>query len=77
MQIPSVTHPKWAKLISGELKCNFELLSVKILLGRLVTNYKNTPTEAVLNECINEARNFFEKNQRLPKAEKDLMEIFK
>lgn len=48
------------------------MLAVKILLSRLVLTYKNDPTPDVLGTCARDLREFFIKNQNLPKAQADL-----
>ena len=33
MLTPSVTHPLWHKLVTGQVQCQFDCLAVKVFLG--------------------------------------------
>lgn len=74
MDIPQKNHPNWAKVISEQSDSVFDCLSTKILLGRLHVRYLHNPK--VINECIDELRDYFEKNQNQPKVISDLKKIF-
>ena len=74
MAIPDKTAPQWGGLIKGSLNPNLEFLGLKILLNRLQRKYRQDPQN--LNLQIEELRNFFEKNQTLPKTQRDFKTIF-
>ena len=76
MTIPSSSNPKWAKLISGEIKPVFKFLAIKLLLGRLNRRYNQDQSPATMNSCIAELIAFFKKNAHLPVANNDLTTIF-
>lgn len=73
--IPDVHHPVWGRVITDGTRSDLQMLAVKILLSRLVLTYKNDPTPAVLGTCARDLREFFVKNQNLPKAQQDLAAI--
>jgi hypothetical protein len=76
MIVPDETNPGWSKAISGEKALEFEFLATKILMGRLVRNYKADPTLEKMKTCVQELRAFFVKNEQLSKAHADLTRIF-
>lgn len=76
MNIPAPSDPRWTELISGKLKCEFELLGTKIIIGRVGIVYKLNPTQETMKKCIDDLINFFVQNQKIPKAQTDLARIF-
>ncbi len=75
MAIPGETHPGWLKVISGQGDHSMEFLATKLLLGRLNQSYKRDSSPANLKQCVLELREFFQKNEHLPKAQNDLKRI--
>jgi hypothetical protein len=75
MAIPGDNHPGWLKVISGQGNPNMEFLATKLLLGRLNQSYKRDSSPANLKQCVTELREFFQKNENLPKAQGDLKRI--
>lgn len=76
MSVPEENHPRWAQTILGERSPNFEFLATKVLIGRLVLKYKQTPTPEELKKYVHELRDFFQRHENMPKAQADLMKIF-
>jgi hypothetical protein len=74
MDIPQKNHPNWEKIIIKQSNLVFDCLATKILLGRLHVRFTHNPK--VLNECIVELRDYFEKNQSQPKVVSDFNKIF-
>jgi hypothetical protein len=75
MNIPSLVEPAWLAMLEGR-NLEFEYLATRILIGRLAVTYKAEPTEEVKNDCVKEMIEFFERNQNIPKVQKDLNTIF-
>lgn len=75
MAIPGESHPGWLKAISGQGAQNIEFLATKLLLGRLNQSYKRDPSPQNGKQCVKELREFFQKNENLPKAMGDLKHI--
>jgi hypothetical protein len=73
--IPNSTHPTWRKIITGEVKFEPEFLATKFLLSRLNSDYRLIGASTI-DAGIRELISFFEKNQRIPKAQVDLKKIF-
>lgn len=75
MAIPNDNHPGWLKAISGQGNFEFEFLATKMVMGRLSINYKKDPSPANAKKLVSELREFFEKNEKLPKVQADLKKI--
>lgn len=75
MAIPNENHPGWLKAISGQGNFKFEFLATKMIMGRLTNDYKKDPSTANAKKLVSELREFFEKNEKLPKAQADLAKI--
>lgn len=71
--IPAESHPSWAKLVKGEIDYKFSQASAGMLFYNLRLKYKKDPSR--LNECIREARVFFERYQHIMAV--DLKAVFK
>ncbi|MFA7330058.1 MAG: hypothetical protein WC326_03185 [Candidatus Delongbacteria bacterium] len=74
--VPPPTHPLWVQVFSGRRKPDLQLLATKILVSRLSMTYQQDPTPGTLEQCVQDLREFFEKNQALPKAQADLRAMF-
>ena len=70
--VPSGSHPAWAKLIKGEIDHQFKPASAGMLFFSLRRKFKQDPS--TLGPCVQEARAFFEKYQRI--LEDDIKKIF-
>jgi hypothetical protein len=73
MVLPPVNHKIWGDIVTGKANFEFECLAVKILLGRLRAQVTNDPMS--VQSSATELYNFFEKNQKLPSAQRDLEKI--
>ena len=71
--IPSESHPTWARLVKGEINHNFAPASAGMLFFNLRLKYKKDSSS--LNECIQEARRFFDKYQGI--LAEDIKKLFK
>jgi len=73
MALPSANHKIWVDIVTGKNEFEFECLAVKILLGRLRAQVTNDPMS--VQSSATELYSFFEKNQKLPSAQRDLAKI--
>lgn len=73
MSLPNIAHPIWRDLITGKKDIAFEFLAVKVALGTARIKYKTDPSE--LPNLAKEIMIFFEKNQHLPTAKKDIAKL--
>ncbi|MFZ0931058.1 MAG: hypothetical protein WAN11_20800 [Syntrophobacteraceae bacterium] len=71
--VPSVSHPTWAKLVKGEIDHKFGPASAGMLFFSLKSKYKKDSSS--LQECIREARAFFEKYPNV--FADDIQKLFK
>ena len=76
MNIPAFDVQAWSELLTGQKEMKFSFLATRILVGRLVLNYKIEPTEAKKKACIEELVEFFQRNSSIPQVQKDLNTIF-
>jgi len=72
--LPSVTDPRWVRLIEHPERYTFKMLALKILMQRVALKNKYGAGPAEKRAMIGEVRGFFEKNARL--AQDDLRAIF-
>ena len=75
MTIPDENHPGWLKAISGQANLEFEFLATKMIMGRLNKDYKKDPSSDNAKKLVYELREFFQKNEKLPKAQADMKKI--
>ena len=61
--VPSGSHPAWAKLVKGDIDHQFKPASAGMLFFSLRRKYKQDPS--ALSSCVQEARAFFEKYERI------------
>ncbi len=76
MLIPDKNSAGWKNAICKEGNYQFEFLGTKIILGRLGLKYRVNHTPQILNECVNELWDFFNKNSNIPKVQNDLKKLF-
>lgn len=72
MDMPDKQNPLWKTLVTGEKKYEFQILSTKILMGRILLRAQMEPT--AISKCIDEVYDYFSKNIKL--TEPDLKKIF-
>ncbi len=72
MNIPEKSHPKWKELVTGAKKYEFEGLSTRILMGRILLKYEIDNNS--VDSLIDELREYFTKNLQI--AQNDLQKIF-
>ncbi|MBD3339018.1 MAG: hypothetical protein GF353_07910 [Candidatus Lokiarchaeota archaeon] len=75
--VPPLSHEIWEKILSDEIKFDFEFLATKILLARLKLTLKLNPDPSLVEECAAEIRQLFVKTERLPTVKRDLKKIIK
>ena len=75
MSLPSIEHPVWRQLVTGEKTCEFEFLAIQIFLGRahMVLSMEDTP-ENVLS-LSRELRGIFEENINHPVIVRDMTKL--
>lgn len=75
MDVPSVSHPVWAKILSGQIVCGFESLPVKFFLSRTKPALAKDRSPAALHQCAAELRELFVSNAQVPSVQRDLSKI--
>jgi hypothetical protein len=65
---------KWKELVTGQKTYQFQFLATKILMSRLILSTKSNPSPENISKCIDDAYNFFVKNEKF--AQSDLNQIF-
>lgn len=76
MTIPDSSHEAWGKILSGETECTFEHLATRLLVSRLHLRYLRDSNPELTQRSVKELRDFFVRNERLPKVKADLGRIF-
>lgn len=77
MDIKGVPKSVWVDLLLGRLSCPIQFLGFKILLTRLQAKAIKDQSPSVIDSCIADIINFFEKYDHLPNAKDDLRAILK
>jgi len=72
--VPLKTNSKWKELVTGQKTYQFQFLATKILMSRLIMSTKNNSSPENINKCIDDAYNFFVKNEKF--TQNDLNQIF-
>lgn len=75
MDIPSVSHPVWAKILNGQIGCSFESLPIKFFLSRTKPALAKDRSPVVLGQYAAELRELFATNAQLPSVQRDLAKI--
>ena len=73
MEIKQIPRKVLADILSARIKCEFSLLALRILVTRL--QGRVAKDVANLDACVDELVVFFEKNQHLPSAQRDLLSV--
>lgn len=76
MEIPSVSHPLWAELVTGKLRFTLSFLAAKILLARVTKETELNPSPAVIHKAANDLRALYAAYPDLPKVKNDMEQIF-
>lgn len=76
MHLPNAEHPAWLQVISGEKIYQYESLATKIILARLNMKFRQDSSPEAIYRYIEELREYFAMNLRLPKVQADLTKIF-
>ena len=72
--IPPSSNNKWKDLVTGKTQYQFNLLGLRILMGRILLSTKMDPSLSNVNSAVEEIRDFFVKNEKI--ATQDLTKIF-
>ena len=72
--IPSKSDGRWAKLVSGELKVQFNVLSAGLLISRMQRETKAAPDYITQRRCVDEVYAFFQKFEGI--LQEDIAKIF-
>jgi len=75
MNVPPSTEKIWKDILQGKVKYEFEFLTVKILLGRLMSVIERDPSPATIQSCVDQLYNLFEKTATYPTCKRDLQKI--
>ena len=73
MEIPSVSHPVWAALLTGQLACGLESLPIKFFLSRVKPALAKDRSPALLRQFATELRELFVANAQVPSVQRDLV----
>lgn len=77
MDIHAVSKSVWRDLVFGRIECSFEFLAFKIMLTRLQARVAMNPSPDVVDNCINDLIEFFEKYQKSPRIQDDFRKIIR
>ncbi len=72
--VPPSTNAKWKDLVTGKTQYQFNLLGLRILMGRILLSTRTDPSLSNVNQAVEEIRDFFVKNEKI--ATQDLNKIF-
>ncbi len=72
--IPPSNNTKWKDLVTGKTQYQFNLLGLRILMGRILLSTRMDPSHSNVNQAVEEIRDFFVKNEKI--ATQDLNKIF-
>lgn len=75
MDIDSIPKQIWQDTVKGKIDSNFDFLALKILLSRLKLTVKQDSAPSVLENSVNELKNFFKKTIHIPQSRQDLQKI--
>jgi len=75
MEITKVSNSIWSDLIRGKISCRIEFLGLQFLLIRLKMKISANDQPSVMNECINELKDYLYKIEKNPLIQKDLEKI--
>ena len=75
MNFTSISKSVWIDLLKGTFRPNLESLALKILLSRLILQYRTNSSDETLSKSLEELKAFIEKNEALPNTQKDLEKI--
>lgn len=75
MNLLQISNNVWRDLLSGKVECNFDFLALKILLTRLRMKIAKDASQATLDECIKEFKDYLEKMNHMPVVQKDIEKI--
>lgn len=73
--VPNSTDSRWDKLLQNPDGFQFQLLGLKILMGRIKMNLRADSSTQNFSKCKEEVYGFFVKNEKI--IQKDLLQIFK
>ena len=74
MDIPAANNPKWAEILNGAKKYDFDYLAIKVFVGSALVQVKFHPER--LGDFTVELRELLVKNQHIPSAQRDIKKIF-
>ncbi len=75
MNIPPATDPVWKRIVTGDVKYEFDYFAAKLLQGALARALHKDPSPATLHKCCETLRELFVKNIDQPLAQNDLVKI--
>ncbi len=76
MTLPPSSHYLWREIVTGAKKHDFKFFAAKMVVGRASIILRNDSSETKIKGFIDELRDVFEKNIKLPKVQQDLITIF-
>ena len=75
MEIGKINYQTWINILKSEQNLAIEFLALQILLFRIKNALKNDPSSEV--RCVGELKKFFETNQKIPAAMKELEKLIR
>ncbi len=75
MFIPPSSNVVWTDLITGKMRCEFEFLALKILLGRISLVLASDQKPETIQKCADDVRNLLSQNVKLASVQRDLYKI--
>lgn len=76
MQLPSIQHEKWWKIVRGEVRYDLKFLPVKLLLGNFVPFVGGLRSEADIDIAVARLYSIFANNLNVSTVQYDLETIF-
>jgi hypothetical protein len=75
MTIPLSSDSVWKDLLLKRKSFDFDFLALKMLLGRLIMDVEQDPSQDNLEKCAAQLYDLMAKNENLPSAKRDIQRI--
>lgn len=75
MNLENIPEQIWKDILTGKTEKQFDFLAFKILLSRLKLQMQHDSSPQMVSRYIQDMKTFFNQNQLIPKAKRDLEKI--
>ncbi len=72
--LPPKTDPRWRKLVTGEIKHEFELFSAGLMMTRIGRSLSHDSSEPTVQKYVDETHAFFSKYEAV--LQNDIKAVF-